>query len=270
MDYQNNTDKIKDRNYRKVKSIENISVNRKEIMKKELIRTIIIVVVVFGVMFGGFYIFKDYMGTEYPIVVVTSDSMTPNINKGDLLFVKHIPAEDIKAGTHEDLTGDVIVYETQGVWPVPTDAPVVHRVINKFQINGTWYFNVQGDANAYPDPPNSPSLTVDVPEDKIYGVVVGRIQKIGWIKIWLTETNLAVPIMIILGFLLVISIVYDLTHPEDDEELEEEQKIEKSLKKLEKIDKQKISDKIKQKEGKTEQKSQIQKKFNETDYDLGT
>jgi len=233
---------------------------RKNKLKKEFAKTILMILIVFGALYGGFYLFKLYMKTEYPIVVVTSNSMTPNINKGDLLFVKYIPPEDIKSGTHEDLKGDVIVYETKGIWPNPIDAPVVHRVINKFQENGTWYFNAQGDANPYPDPPNSPTLTVDIPADKIYGVVVGRIPAIGWIKIWLTETNLAIPIMIILGFLLFISIIYDLTHPEEEDNSKDQLKLkQEKLKKVKKeIDNQKI----------IEQNNQTQN-INNKEFELG-
>lgn len=185
----------------------------------------IILVIVFGATFGGYYIFKAAMGSEIPIVVVTSNSMEDTISKGDMLFVKYVPPEDIKNGTAEDKDGDIIIYETQGVWTSepPADAPVVHRVIDKFQESGVWYFHTQGDnreTNPYPDPPSSPGA-VDIPGDKIYGVVVGIVPYVGWIKIWLTKWNLAIPLMAILGLLLVISIAYDLTHPEDEQDAEE-------------------------------------------------
>ena len=57
------------------------------------------------------------------------------------------------------------------------------------------------------------------------GVVQTIIPKIGWVKIWLTEGGLAIPIIVILGFLLVISIVYDITHPEKEKD-EKEKEIE--------------------------------------------
>lgn len=185
--------------------------------KKELMKTIIIMGVILGGTIGGFFIFKEAMGTEMPIVVVTTPSMVPNINVGDMLFVKYVPPEDIKSGTHTDLQGDVIVYDTNGVWENPASAPVVHRVVGKTEIGGIWYFTAQGDANGDPDPPGDPDTDL-IPEYKIIGVVCGRIPYIGYVKIFLSQTNLAVPLMVIVGILLVISIIHDIKHPEEDEE----------------------------------------------------
>ncbi|MBD3353766.1 MAG: signal peptidase I [Candidatus Lokiarchaeota archaeon] len=186
---------------------------------KELVKTIIIFVIVIGGTFGGYYIFKAAMGTEMPIVVVVSPSMEPQIHEGDLLFVKYKDPADIQSGTHENLEGDVIIYDTHGVWDDPVEYPVVHRVVNKWydDINDIWYFNAHGDNNNYPDPPDESSVTADIPDTKIIGVVVGRIPYIGLISMWLESTGMAVPIMVILGFILVISIVYDYTHPEEEE-----------------------------------------------------
>lgn len=190
--------------------------------KKEILKTVIILGIIFGATFGGYYIFKAAMGSDIPIVVVTSNSMEDTIFKGDLLFVKYVEPENIKNGTAEDLDGDIIIYESQGVWTTEpaADAPVVHRVINKWEEDGEWYFHTQGDnrvTNPYPDPPSSPHLD-PIPGDKIYGVVVGQVRYIGWIKIWLSSSGMAIPLMVILAVLLVISIAYDITHPEEEDE----------------------------------------------------
>lgn len=197
--------------------------------KKELVKTLIIMTIILGGTVGGFFIFKKAMGTEMPIVVVTTPSMVPNINVGDLLFVKYVPPEDIKSGTHTDLQGDVIVYDTNGVWDHPASAPVVHRVVGKTEIDGIWYFTAQGDANGDPDPPGDP-YTAPIPESKIIGVVCGRIPYIGYVKIFLSQTNLAVPLMVIVGILLVISIIHDIKHPEEDEDDNKRNDVKKSNK----------------------------------------
>ena len=187
--------------------------------KKEGIKTIIIISIILVITFGGFFILKVIMNTEMPIVVVTSESMSPTIKTGDLLFVRGIPPEDIKNGTHEDKLGSIIIYDSYPFWHSdPNHDPIVHRVIGKWLniTEGKWYFKAQGDANSGPDPPHS--VDYPIPEENIIGVVVGKIPYIGYIKIWLTDTGLAVPLIVILVLLLVISIVWDITHPEKEEE----------------------------------------------------
>jgi signal peptidase I len=143
--------------------------------------------------------------------------MEPTIYRGDVLFVKNVPSEEIAAGDHLARTGDVIVYETQGLWLVPISEPVVHRVVNETYTSGKWYFTTQGDnvlTNTNPDP-------YPVPEDKVYGKVVGIIPKIGHVKLFLDDTGLAIPLLGFLAILLVISIVWDYTHPEKKEKKEQ-------------------------------------------------
>ena len=63
-----------------------------------------------------------------------------------------------------------------------------------------------------------------VPEDKITGVVLLKIPWVGNIKLFLDDSNLTVPLIVILGLALVISIVWDITHPEEDEKDEKTRK----------------------------------------------
>jgi signal peptidase len=174
--------------------------------------TTIIIAAIFGGTYGAFLIMQATSNTSIPVVVVTSGSMEPTIYRGDILFVKKTPPEDIIAGNHVNRTGDIIIYETRGLWPIPISEPVVHRVVNKTYINGTWYFRTQGDnviTNTSPDP-------YPVPEDKIYGKVVVIIPKLGYVKLFLDESGLAIPLLVFLAILLVISIVWDYSHPEKD------------------------------------------------------
>ena len=43
--------------------------------------------------------------------------------------------------------GDIVVYDA--TW---YNEPVIHRVINITQINGTTYYMIKGDHNSHPDP----------------------------------------------------------------------------------------------------------------------
>jgi len=87
------------------------------------------------------------------------------------------------------------------------------------------YFKTQGDNNGSPDPPYD--VEYPIPESKVLGVVIGRVPYIGYIKIFLTESGLGIPIIIILGVMLLISIAYDLiqsTKEKDETEQEETEK----------------------------------------------
>ncbi|MEX2681913.1 MAG: signal peptidase I [Candidatus Sigynarchaeota archaeon] len=181
--------------------------------KKQLLATIIIIAAIFSGTYIAYIIMQVACHTSIPVVVVTSGSMEPTIYRGDILFVNNVPPENIMPGDHVARTGDVIIYETKGLWAFPISEPVVHRVINKTYTDGMWKFTTQGDANPNPD-------AYLVPEDKVYGKVVGIIPKIGYIKLFLDETNLAIPLLGFLGLLLVISIIWDYKHPEKTEKRE--------------------------------------------------
>jgi signal peptidase len=183
---------------------------------KKLVISIVIIALLIGGSFGFFFILQQVMRTPIPVVVVTSGSMEPTINEGDILFIQNGSAENIKAGTHENRTGDIIVYETRGLWSFPISEPVVHRVIEKDLVNGTYYFITQGDANGSPDP-------YPIPENKVYGKVVGIVPKIGWVKLFLDRTGLAIPLIVILGIILLISIAWDVVHPDEDEKEENQE-----------------------------------------------
>lgn len=194
------------------KSIVKGSKNDKKPLPKKKI--IIAVILIMGSFLGSFllYFFLQIgLNTKIPVVVVVSGSMTPNINKGDLLFVRGTDPSNIMTGTIEDQTGDVIVFDALGLWSGAPSEPIVHRVVDKYQIGDTWYFRTKGDANLSVDP-------VAVPEDRIFGVVVGLIPFIGWVKIVLADSGLLLPLLIIISALLIISIVWDIIKGEDKDQ----------------------------------------------------
>ena len=142
--------------------------------------------------------FQLAFNTQQPIGVVMSDSMEPNINKGDILLIKGMDPEQIKVGTIVDNSGDVIVFKAQGLW---ADAPafsMAHRVIDKWQDGGIWYFQTKGDANSVID-------RTPIPEYRIIGVVQSQIPYIGLIFVFFIESGLVVIIIIVLAFILLSS-----------------------------------------------------------------
>jgi len=187
---------------------------KKPVSRKKIIIAIVMISIAFFGSFLVYFILQISFNTESPIVVVISPSMEPQIHKGDLLFVMGIDAEDIKNGTAEDKDGDIIVFNAYW-YGAPMD-PIVHRVIHKYLVGDKWYFRTKGDANSLRDPE-------DVSEDDIIGVVVGGIPFIGWVKIFLTESGLLIPLLIIISALLIISIVREI-YKGDDEEQDDKKK----------------------------------------------
>ena len=170
--------------------------------KKKIIIAVITISIAFFGSFFLFFILQVSLNTQTPVVVVESGSMEPQIYRGDLLIVKGVPAADIRNGTVEDMKGDIIVFNAQGVWSDPPAEPIVHRVVDKKFEDGIWQFKTKGDAN----------LIVDegwVPEGNIYGIVIFKIPWIGWVKIFLTESGLLIPLLVIISVLLIISIIID-------------------------------------------------------------
>ncbi len=194
---------------------------KKRRQRKGIIKGVVILAIAIFGSWGFYEGMKLVSGTQFPVVVVVSESMEPTIHVGDLLFVHHVDPKDIKNGSHLDKTGDVILYNASGVWDgcanAPAD-PIVHRVVGSYKndTTGKYYFLTEGDNNDDTDPPGTPCERW-VPEDKVLGVVWGDIPYIGYVKIWLTDQNFAIPLMIIIGVLLVLTIVWDTLHPEEEE-----------------------------------------------------
>ncbi len=185
---------------------------RDPIPKKKVAISIFLIGFAFFGSYLIYFILQIALNTSTPMVVVVSDSMSPNINKGDLLFLQGVNPEDIKVG-------DVIVYDAYGLWPGAPEDPIVHRVIDIEEDDGKLYFETKGDNNYKKD-------KEPVPENRVIGKVVGRIPYIGWVKIILTDYGLLFPVIIILSVPLVVSILWDFIKGESEEEEKKLSKVE--------------------------------------------
>ena len=111
------------------------------------------------------YLFSGYF--KYWTIAIASGSMTPNIDKGDLVVInQRIDKQKLEVG-------QVLAYKNG-------DIIIVHR-INEIVIskNGNCYIT-KGDANNSDD-----GLLID--EDMIIGIVEYRVPKVGIPTIWLHE-----------------------------------------------------------------------------------
>ena len=112
--------------------------------------------------------------------VVVSGSMEPAFYRGDIVLVQKADFLGIHEFNPEDVqVGDVVVYDA--AW---FDQPVIHRIINITDINGTKMYVIKGDNNNRPDP-------YYVPADRIQERVVTIndnlfvLPKIGYLSLWL-------------------------------------------------------------------------------------
>ncbi len=80
--------------------------------------------------------------------VVVSGSMEPVFHRGDIVAVEKANLLGIHEFDPDDVkVGDIVVYDAKWV-----NEPVIHRVINITEINGTTYYVIKGDNNDSPDP----------------------------------------------------------------------------------------------------------------------
>ena len=138
----------------------------------EIIKYAIAFAVLLGIFFGGTYLLKGFLGTDYPMMVVVSQSMVPTLGVGDYIFVQHISGEDINAEPAPN--GDIIVFLSPG----STDEYIVHRAINRYISDGSISFQTKGDNNQAPD-------SFRVPTNNIIGKVIGRVPIIGYFSLFI-------------------------------------------------------------------------------------
>jgi len=101
---------------------------------------------------------KPMLHTDTPVVAVFSESMVPNLQKGDLIIVEG-------AGFYN--VGEIVIYSA----PV-YKYPIIHRII-ELREGGVI---TKGDNNASPDP-------WVTPQSSIHGKTVLRIPLLGWVKV---------------------------------------------------------------------------------------
>jgi signal peptidase len=152
--------------------------------------------------------FTTYLGNpKHPHVAVTTGSMIPIYNgffesfdrpeypifpfQGDILIVRNVSIESIDVG-------DVIIFNTLAI-----PDPVVHRVVAKWEDDGTYFFKTKGDNNDLPD---NWGITTG---DDVLGVVIIRIPHVGWFLLAVQTT---------LGRLIVLVIAIMVLFIGDDSE----------------------------------------------------
>ncbi|NLC87631.1 MAG: signal peptidase I [Clostridiaceae bacterium] len=102
----------------------------------------------------------------FPIkpVAIASGSMEKELFVGDVAVVKKCNSNDV-------VVGDIIEYQMEGY-------TVIHRIIEKRQRNGQFYFVTKGDNNKLPD-------AEEVKEGQLIGKIIFKVRYVGYPAIWL-------------------------------------------------------------------------------------
>ena len=103
----------------------------------------------------------------YYAFIVVSNSMSPNIVRGDIVIIREAPIEEINVG-------DIILF-------ISRDGPIVHRVVEKgVDDNNQIFLRTKGDANTGLDPD-------PVYEENLIGWLVITIPEVGNATLMLRE-----------------------------------------------------------------------------------
>ena len=193
------------------------ALDSQKLWKSEYFKTAITVVLIVAVIGGFFLGMQLVLGSTVPFRVVESGSMcvpfdggcdgwshpfSQTLHVGDIIVIQKVNPADLNASYPNS---DVIVYRNpKGV------TPIVHRIVEKQEINGVLYFKTKGDGNGpvlWPDVPyyydNIPDAR-GVPQNLIEGKVILRIPWFGWITLFMRGNSWALPVVIALIILLIV------------------------------------------------------------------
>ena len=107
---------------------------------------------------------------RYRTMAIGSQSMYPNINKGDVIVIDQLKEEELK----NIIVGEVLAFKHNGI-------VIVHRVTKITQRDGRLIFNTKGDNNNSAD-------AYDIDQSQVVGVARFKIPFIGYPSVWLSET----------------------------------------------------------------------------------
>ena len=146
--------------------------------------SVILAIIITGTVWLGLIV---TLKTNHPLLVVSSGSMRPTLEVGDLIIVKGVKPCEIQVG-------DIIAFRN----PINPKSIIVHRVKYKFQENGKWYFTTQGDNNPHPI-----SWERKIPSEYIIGKVIYKMPYVGYISLFMRKPE-GIALIVFLALILII------------------------------------------------------------------
>lgn len=164
-----------------------------KIKNKHIIKTVTMIIVIILITTSFWFVVKVYFKTDSPIYVVTSGSMSPNINVNDLIIIKG----DKEFDSLE--VGDVIIYfkpNTPHECISKIRNCIVHRINKVITNDGQKELITKGDNNKFAD-------QWTITESDYIGYVILVIPKIGIVTRILTPLSTPPVNYIIIGIILL-------------------------------------------------------------------
>ncbi|WEL20377.1 signal peptidase I [Halorhabdus sp. BNX81] len=155
----------------------------------------IAVVVAFLLVFGAVFVttVPQLAGADHSYVVL-SDSMSPSIDAGSVVFVSEVPTDSIEEG-------NVITYVASENADGTTR--ITHRVVDVETADGNRQFRTKGDANDEPDGQL-------VAASAVIGTVQFHIPLLGYVLNFASSTTGVIALVIVPAVLLGVSEAWSL------------------------------------------------------------
>ena len=201
----------------------------KHLWKSEHFKTAVAIILVISIVLGLFLGLRTFLNTPDPALTVVSGSMSipydgndnfwlsiahpfqRTLSIGDIIIIQGVNPADLNANYPNS---DIIVYHEPG----DPSTLIVHRIVSKQEINGTWYFQTKGDGNyqqwpAIPPPSEYDGHTIwnsaqysntGIPQSYVVGKVILRIPWFGWVTIFVKDNPWGLPIIIALILLVAV------------------------------------------------------------------
>ncbi len=200
--------------------------NLKSVWKNEYFKTAVAIVLIAAIVLVFFQILGLALGAAVPVRVVESGSMCTEssgcdgwshpfdqtLHVGDIIIIQGINPDELNT---DYPNSDIIIYQNPSLRGNMLATPIVHRIVEKYEVNGTWYFQTKGDGNgvnwpASVNPSEYDSHTLwttgeGVAPDLVLGKVVMRIPYFGWITLFMRGNSWALPLVV--GLILVLIVI---------------------------------------------------------------
>ncbi|MFX1519450.1 MAG: signal peptidase I [Promethearchaeota archaeon] len=185
--------------------------SKKKKYRREIAETVVLIIIAVVGSYAVFIGLEVGLGTypESPLRAVSSGSMRPTYNVGDLLVIQNIPSDKLQVG-------DVIVFEVS-----TRSYDIVHRIIEiqyRSQ-DGKLYFRTKGDNNPAPDYwGGSECWNGMIPEENVIGKVIFSVPLIGYVSLAVSSEYGVLIIGAIILLIILISIPFGDQKTSDEEE----------------------------------------------------
>jgi len=163
----------------------------KAVLKGSALTAVVLSFYVSMMVMTGYTLQDVTSGMSSPFMAVSSQSMQPVLNYGDLILVRREQAENIEVG-------DIIAFNVPSPYDSVAPSPTVHRVVEKCNENGKIYFKTRGDNNSDGDPWN-------VPAENLLGKYMGKVPYIGSVVLSLKSVYGLALIAVLLGTSFIYS-----------------------------------------------------------------